>query len=150
MRSLFLILFLTAVTYCGIPTTLYAETATDEQADSEQAPAAEDTKEQPKEPVQISGVYYGYIQEINPQRHFLFISPIDPALPRKMFFFDAKTIVTEDKIDKEFSVLKQGHKVAVLYFGQDDLFVAEQVFIVTGEFEPKEYRRVRRKKGKSK
>lgn len=95
-----------------------------------------------------AGIYFGNISYLSVSRLVLTVDPIDVRLPRKTFFLDEQTKYKLEFKRAKINDLRPGDKVAVRYFAEENLAVAEEVFIVLGEFEPAKYRSKEKKKQK--
>lgn len=100
-----------------------------------------------------SGLYFGHVLFIQPKR-YIFVRPTDSEYARKTFYLDSRSRYSKfvDGLRKRArsEELVEGQKVAVRYFSGESFAVADEVFLVNGEFEPSKYgkskRRSRRKK----
>ena len=112
--------------------------------------AAEATPEetpQPTAPPQLNlakrpatrGLFYGHVWFIDDNLVSFTVKPTDHALPRRRFYLDSKTTVKMGKKNVGRDGLYLGDKVAVRYFSNQGIFVADAVFIVEGEFVPADY-----------
>ena len=91
-----------------------------------------------------TGILYGYIHDVRPDFSAITVKPEGGAKRRYRIHLDPKTIVYVDKKRKKSSDLFLGDKVAVRYFGQEVIRVADAVYVIFGEFVPKDY--VKKKK----
>lgn len=103
------------------------------------------SKEKPRT---TAGIYFGNISYFSAPRLVLTVDPIDVRLPRKTFFLDEQTKYKLDDKRAKLEDLRPGDKVAVRYFAEENLAVADEIFIVMGEFEPSKYRSKEKKKRK--
>lgn len=105
-------------------------------------------------PLNESGVFFGHIIYLDPEDRFIFAKPTDPKYPRSNFYLDPSTKISLDDGQQFKNAapedLVEGKKIAVRFFSQDRLMVADEVFLVPGEFRPEEYLKARRKKFKAK
>lgn len=97
-----------------------------------------------------AGIFMGHLLHIDPQGQSIFVKPIKQDKPRRTFYLSDKTIFTEiesgDKRKKRrLENFIEGQKVAVRYISEGQTFVADEVFLVKGEFQPKEYEKIRKK-----
>ncbi len=86
------------------------------------------------------GIYFGFIHVIDTDQKILMVVPIDSRLPRKTFYLDNQTLYQEDKKKIAKTKFHRGQKVAVRYFAEGMTAIADVVFLVSGEFEPRKYR----------
>jgi hypothetical protein len=87
-----------------------------------------------------TGVFYGHILDIRPDLSAITVKPTDKNLKkRRHFYLDKKTLIKVDGKRSLATELYYGDQVAVRYFGKGDLLVADAVYVVFGEFEPKDY-----------
>jgi hypothetical protein len=89
--------------------------------------------------VYSSGIFYGHISFLDPQQQAIVVTPIDKSLPRYQFHLDRKTVFRIEKKKVPYSKLALGNKVAVRYFAENRRAIADEVFVVAGEFVPKDY-----------
>ena len=103
-------------------------------------------------PVMTQGIYLGYLIYFDPSARYMFMLPEDKYVPRQSFFYDKKTRFSRFERKRRRrakpSRIVEGQKLAVRYFSMDGVAVAEEVFIVDGEFNPYQY--LKRKKHKKK
>lgn len=96
-----------------------------------------------------SGVFFGHIVFIDSGGRFLFIGPTNREFSRKYFYLDQKTrytfVIEGRRKKRSFDDLIEGQRVAVRYFSRDRLAVADEVFVVFGEFEPGAYEKTMRR-----
>jgi hypothetical protein len=88
-------------------------------------------------PQTVAGVSYGWILELS--RDSLLIKPLDRTLSTRRFFVDSATEYYVNSRQKSYADLYFGDKVAVSFFGDGKVFVADRVFVVFGEFDPQGY-----------
>jgi hypothetical protein len=147
-------LVLMLVLLLGSAATVCAEDP--EATESAENAAAGDTAEkekEAKEPNYSAGLFFGHILSINPDRS-VFIKPSDRASARKTFYFDAKSrfskfVEGKKKRAKPFELI-EGSKAAVRFFADGGFAIADEVFLVEGEFKPELYssrRKGSKKKG---
>ena len=129
--------------------------------------AAEETEEPPQEtdegvegsesptdarPDYSAGLYFGHVLAIVPGKT-VFVKPTDRSSSRRIFYLDSKSKITKFVEGKrkraEDYELHEGRKIAVRYFADKTIAVADEVFLVDGEFKPAMYSQARpkRKKG---
>ncbi|HMO18683.1 MAG TPA: hypothetical protein PKA63_10555 [Oligoflexia bacterium] len=86
------------------------------------------------------GVLIGNILSLDADLRYLYFKPRDVELPRMFIYIDKKTIVTRASVGKRRRVRPQamieGARVAVRVFIKHGVIVADEVFLVEGEFEP--------------
>ena len=86
------------------------------------------------------GICYGHIIGLDARRGYIFVKPSVSRYPRRYFYLDKKTAYTivQEGIRKKqkFENLVEGQRVVVRYFAQGGLALAEEVFVVAGEFQP--------------
>lgn len=92
-----------------------------------------------KKELSYSGLYYGHLIDIRPDRSAVTVIPIDKSIHRQRFYVDKKTIVVVNGKRSAFTNLYYGDKVAVRYFATDKTAVADAIFVVFGDFVPKDY-----------
>lgn len=110
---------------------------------------AEDTKK--KKAKLSAGIFYGWITDINLVQSTVTVKPIDQRIQRRHFYVDSKTRYRVDGKRKVFEDIYVGDKVAVRFFAEDRLSLAEEIFVVFGEFNPDDYKpKVRRGAGHGK
>jgi hypothetical protein len=102
--------------------------------------------DKPKE-LTVGGIFYGEIASVDAEKNSIFILPLDRRHnSRKTFYLDR---FTEYYVDGELDELDSLHikqKVAVRFFGEPNLRVADAVYVVSGEFNPDDYRPTKKKK----
>lgn len=99
-----------------------------------------------KRPTATIAVFYGKLAMKDSRSRFIYVEPIDPSFARTIFYVDAMTSYVKDDYAVKFEELQDDDKVAVRYIAYGDLNLAEEVFVVDGEFKEVEYlrRNVRR------
>lgn len=106
-----------------------------------------------KKPTYNAGVFFGHILYVDPHERFIFARPTDPKYSRQSFYLDAATLFTRMEEGKAKAISKadlvDGDKVAIRYFARNELSLADEVFVVVGQFQPEVYQRRRGKKSKS-
>jgi hypothetical protein len=112
--------------------------------------------EQPKteETQYNAGLFFGHVLAIDPAGRSVFVKPIERHYSRKDFYLDNKTRYTSfvdgKRKKRKLQDLLEGQKVAIRYFANEHLAVADEIFFVTGEFEPAAYEKQKvRKVGQS-
>lgn len=94
-----------------------------------------------------AGVFFGHIITIDSDQRFVFVRPTNRSYARKHFYLDSKTLYTfmeEGKSRKKrLKDLVEGQKVAVRYFSRKNTAIADEVFVVIGEFKPEVYEKRR-------
>jgi hypothetical protein len=77
---------------------------------------------------------------------FIYVEPMDPSFARTIFYVDAMTSYVKNDYAVKLKELQEDDKVAVRYIAYGDLNLAEEVFVVAGEFKEADYlrRNVRR------
>ena len=98
----------------------------------------------------IGGIFYGEIASVDPEHSSIFVLPINKHYPRKIFYVDKFTDYFTDGEPDELDSLRLRQRVAVRYFGDLSVRVAEAVYVVSQEFNPEDYKPVKKKKGKEK
>ena len=97
----------------------------------------------PKEPVAKSqgyaGIYYGNIINLDDKSLSITVKGIEPSKGRELFYLDKKTRVQVGKKKSKFESLYFGDKVAVRFFGEGRVSLADAIFVVFGPFQPKDY-----------
>ncbi len=104
-----------------------------------------------------AGLYYGHIVAIDSKGDYIFVKPTERSSPRRYFYLDKKsryTMISEGiRKRKSFADLIEGQRVVVRYFAQGELAVADELLLVSGEFQPasfyQEHRRFGTRKVKS-
>ena len=86
-----------------------------------------------------SGILYGYIHNIRPDFSAITLKPIQIGDRRHRINLDQSTLVFVNKKKRQTSSLYLGDKVAVRYFGCGTTIMADAVYVVFGEFVPKDY-----------
>lgn len=101
--------------------------------------------------VTATGLYFGYIVDLQPDGISLTVMPIDRKLPRQRFYLDNQTLFRVDGKRATFHDLYRNDKVAIRFFAEGRVAVADEVFVVFGEFKNEDYVSARKKKkGKGK
>jgi len=99
-----------------------------------------ETKKENKSNIEV-GIFYGTLASTDQASRFIFVEPIDSRLPRTIFYVDVLTSYVVGGYRAKLSELKLDDKLAVRYLRYGDLKVAEEVFVVEGEFDEDYYRR---------
>lgn len=94
--------------------------------------------------VTSAGTYYGHIVDIEPDGVSITVKPIDPKLPRQRFYLDKQTKFRVDGKVSKFQNIFRNDKVAVRFFAEEKVALADEVFVVFGEFKPEDYKPKRR------
>ena len=94
----------------------------------------------------VQGVFYGYVSFIHPKGISMVVIPQYQEYSRRTFMLDNETIYRVDKTKFSKNPLVPGDKVAVRYWGEPPLYLADTVFAVSGDFEPAKY--IKRPKAK--
>ena len=84
-----------------------------------------------------SGIFYGFVRYMD--REQLVVTPIDKKLSPRRFYLDAQTGYLVKGKKKSWENVYLGDKVAVSYFALGRTAIADQVFVVFGEFKPDDY-----------
>ena len=91
------------------------------------------------------GLFFGHILFVDPEKKYVFIKPSDRHYPRKLFYLDRRTKVylTGEGKRRKATVeeLREGSKTALRYFSRDTLAVADDIYLVSGDFEPRLYQK---------
>ncbi len=146
-----LLLLLCSISYPGV----FSSTAV-----AQDPPVAEGFASEKKEPEPInktlansSGLYFGHVLFIQAGR-YIFVRPTDSEYSRKTFYLDSLTRYSKfiDGLRKRArsAELVEGQKVAVRYFAGEKFAVADEIFLVDGEFEPNKYGKAKRRSKKRK
>ena len=85
------------------------------------------------------GLYLGKIWNIHPEKIAITVRPETPNSPRKRFYLDTKTRFISERKPTNFAALALGHKVAIRYFSEKGVAVADTIFLVDGEFKKEDY-----------
>lgn len=86
-----------------------------------------------------TGVYYGYLIDVRPDYSSVTARAAEKGVKRRRFYLDKQTKVYVDGKRKPRTELYCSDKVAIRYFGKGDLLVADAIYVVFGDFEPKDY-----------
>lgn len=127
-----------------------AKTAEGKDAESEKS--GEGTKlgkaeAKPKDQGPIGGIFYGEIASVDISRNSIFVLPLDKHhYPRKIFYIDKYTDYFVDGEPGELDSLRIKQRVAIRYFGEPALRMADAVYVVSGEFVPDDYKPAKNKK----
>ncbi len=97
-----------------------------------------------------AGIFYGKVAYIDTEKRFIFVKPLDSQLSRKTFYIDPNTGIIKDGYTVTFDELPIDQKIALRYFGRELLWVADEIFVVNGEFEPSRYGKMKRRRKKKK
>ena len=116
-----------------------------EAADKAGSKATEVKESKPKEPP-YGGIFYGEIASVDPDGSSIFVVPIDKHYSRKVFYIDKFTDYFIDGEPDELDSLHISQRVAVRFFGEQTIRVAEAVYVVSGEFNPEDYQSAKKKK----
>ena len=87
----------------------------------------------------FAGILYGYINDLRPDFSAITVKPIENSDKRHRVFIDPTTQVYVNKKKRKSSALYLGDKVAIRYFGRGTTIVADAIYVVFGEFVPKDY-----------
>lgn len=105
-------------------------------------------------PEQHEGLFYGSLYFIHPEKISIVVKPRPDnqlnRLPNTVhrFYLDKYTRYFVDSERASAEDLVPGDKVAVRYWAEGRLAVADKVYVVFGEFDPRDYRRkIRRGRG---
>jgi hypothetical protein len=137
--------------------------ASDEETEEAEEDETEKRRSKPKKKkpsVFGSGTSYGNlltIEKLKDDRGFLFVFASDPRIPRRSYYFDKRTkfykVEERERSKITLDELVEGERVAISYIFQDHTYLADEVFLVIGEFHPQDYlprsKRKRRRKSKS-
>ena len=121
----------------------------EEPADNAGSKAPETKESKAKEPP-YGGIFYGQISSVDPEGSSIFVVPLDKHYSRKIFYIDKFTDYFIDGEPDELESLHINQRVAVRFFGEQAVRVAEAVYVVSGEFNPEDYRPVKKKKAAGK
>ncbi len=102
--------------------------------------SGEGEKERHEPPMTTAGLFYGYLIQVDPNRAHVVVHPADERLPRKKFIIDRQTLFRFHGKRANYDQLQPGQKVAVRFFAEGALAIAEEIFVVVGEFVPHQYR----------
>lgn len=94
-----------------------------------------------KRPSATIAVFYGKLAIKDSRSRFIYVEPIDPSFARTIFYVDTMTSYVKDDYAAKLDELKEDDSVAVRYIAYGDLNLAEEVFVVEGEFKESEYLR---------
>lgn len=90
------------------------------------------------------GIYYGRLGHISEDRRVIVAYPVTKPRRRQTFYLDKQSAVYREKKLVSSKSLKLGEKIAVRYFGEDSLLIVDAVYLVKGEFVPRDYLAVRK------
>ena len=96
------------------------------------------------QPVVSTGIYYGFVEEIDAKKRAIFVRPAQRGFSRKLFYYDADTNVFLGERLSKVTKIEPSHKVAVKYFASDAIAIADEIFVVFGEFNPRLYKKKRK------
>lgn len=82
------------------------------------------------------GLFYGYVWDLHDASKSFVVKPINKRLPNKRFYADSKTTYRQEKKKVGLKDVYIGDKVAVRYFTNQGLAVADALFVVEGKFGP--------------
>lgn len=89
----------------------------------------------------FTGVMLANILIVDPQYRYLYIKPQEENLPRITVYLDKYTAFTKMKVGKlsrgSKKLLLEGDRIAVRVFIREGIVLADEVFLVDGEFGPK-------------
>ena len=118
-------------------------------AASAQSETTETEKEKPKKeevkPIARQGVLMGHLTLIHPEKTSIVVRREDTRV-RLTFLLDRRTKYRLKRRRKRVDILDVGQKVAVRYFGENHFLIAEEVYVVEGEFQPADYTGKKKKK----
>lgn len=111
-----------------------AETSSEEEA----VPESTAKPPIPKKP-SYSGIYYGNIINLDDKSLSITVQGVEPSKGRELFYLDKRTRIQVGKKKAKFDSLYFGDKVAVRFFGEGQVSLADAIFVVFGPFKPKDY-----------
>ena len=102
-------------------------------SDSQAAPANNEQNNS------YAGILYGYIHDVRPDFSAITVKPIEKGDRRHRVNLDQSTQIFVNKKRRTKNSLYLGDKVAIRYFGRGTTILADAVYVVFGEFVPKDY-----------
>ncbi len=103
------------------------------------APKKQSKAEPQKKAPSFAGIFYGHLIDVQSDRSAITVKPIDKSQSRKRFYLDKSSQVFVDGKRAKPADFYFGDKVAVRYFGLGPYLVADGIYVVFGEFQPKNY-----------
>lgn len=122
------------------------EDASEESEEEDNAKKERSKKEKKKPSVFGSGMAYGNIllmRKFDEDTGFLFVLGNQRSLPRRSYYLDKKTkfykVEDRERTNITRAELVDGERVVVSYIFQDRTYLADEVFMVIGDFHPPDY-----------
>lgn len=98
-------------------------------------------------PELLAGILYGHLAYVSedPKRLGVIILPLNEDQVRQSFVVDEKTEFKIDGKKAKLADIHVGQKVALRYFSENRIAIAEAIFVEHGDFRPEQY--IHKKKG---
>jgi hypothetical protein len=101
-------------------------------SDSKAAPVVDDNSS-------FQGTLYGFVHDVRPDFSAITVKPTETSDHRHRVNIDSSTQVFINKKKRKSNALYLGDKVAIRYFGRGTTIIADAIYVVFGEFVPKDY-----------
>ena len=101
-----------------------------------------------KELVSSTGLYLGRLVRVDEKFRFIFVSPLSGNGHRRTFYLDSRTLLREMRKPVKKERLVPGRRVGIRFLREDDVAVAEGVFLIVGEVNPRDFQMPKKKRKK--